>query len=91
MGGAGGPTILPGESKGVGAVDANWPYTGDANFTRLKAALDLSIRRFHQSFYTYRSLFWQAPVVRRCLLENRRVWRLWKRIGSIVAMQISFE
>jgi hypothetical protein len=56
---------------------------GDANFTQLKAPLDLSIRRFHRSFYTYRSPFWEAPVVRRCILENRRVRRLWTRIGTV--------
>jgi hypothetical protein len=22
--------------------------------------------------------FWPAPVVRRCFLENRHVWRLWQ-------------
>jgi hypothetical protein len=46
------------------------------NFTRLKAALDLSIRRFHRSFYTYGKPFWTVPVTRRCILEDRHVWRL---------------
>jgi hypothetical protein len=48
----------------------------DANFTRLDAALDVSIRCFQRSFYTHRMLFWPASVVRRCFLENRHVWRL---------------
>jgi hypothetical protein len=56
---------------------------GDANFTRLNTPWNLSIWRFQRSFYTYRKLFWPAPVARRCFLENRRVWRLWKRIGTV--------
>jgi hypothetical protein len=56
---------------------------GDANFTQLNTPLDLSRRRFQRRFYTYRRRFWQAPVVRRCLLENRMVWRLWTRIGTV--------
>jgi hypothetical protein len=51
---------------------------GDANFTRLNAALDVSIRHFQRSYYTYRKLFWPAPVARRCILEDRHVWRLWQ-------------
>jgi hypothetical protein len=72
----------PWGSKGVEALEANWHHSGDANFTGLKAPLDLLIQRFYRSLYTYRSLFWEAPVVGRCLLENRTVWRLWKRIGD---------
>jgi G:T-mismatch repair DNA endonuclease (very short patch repair protein) len=49
---------------------------GDANFTRLNARLNLSIRNVQRSFYTYRKLFWPAPVARRCILEDRHVWRL---------------
>jgi hypothetical protein len=49
---------------------------GDANFTRLKVASGLSIRRFLQSIYTYRKILWPAPVARRCFLEDRHVWRL---------------
>jgi hypothetical protein len=47
---AGGPTMHPCESKGVEAVEAFalWIY-----FTRLKAALDVSIRRFPRRIYTY--------------------------------------
>jgi hypothetical protein len=55
----------------------------DANFTQLNTPLNLSIWRFQRSFYTYRTLFWPAPVVLRCLLENRRVWSLWTRIGTV--------
>jgi hypothetical protein len=61
----------------------NGTVDSDANFTRLKAPLDLSIRRFQRSFYTYKRPLWQAPVDRRCFLENRRVWRLWTRIGTV--------
>jgi hypothetical protein len=64
-------------------VDANWHYTGDANFTRLKAALDLSIRPFERRFHTYIRPSCQGPVVRRCFLEDRRVWRLRKRIRTV--------
>jgi hypothetical protein len=46
---------------------------GDANFTQLNTPLNLSIRRFQRRFYTYRRQFWQAPVVRRCFLEDRHV------------------
>jgi hypothetical protein len=49
---------------------------GDANFTQLNTPLNLSIRLFPRRFYTYRRPFWQAPVVRRCFLEDRQVWRL---------------
>jgi hypothetical protein len=49
---------------------------GDANFTQLKAPLDLSIRRFCRVFYTYRRPFWEVTVVRRCFLEDRQVWML---------------
>jgi hypothetical protein len=58
-------------------VEANGHYTGEAIFTQLKAALDVSIRRFQRRFYTYRKLLWVAPVARRCFLENRHVWRLY--------------
>jgi hypothetical protein len=51
---------------------------GDANFTQLNTPLNLSIRRFQGRFYTYKRQFWQAPVVRRCFLEDRHVWRLWQ-------------
>jgi hypothetical protein len=51
-------------------------WDGDANFTRLNARLNLSIRHVQRSFYTYRKLFWPAPVARRCILEDRHVWRL---------------
>jgi hypothetical protein len=54
----------------------------DANFTRMKAALYLSVRDFQRSFYTYRKLFWQTPVLRRCISENRRVGGLLMRIGD---------
>jgi hypothetical protein len=53
------------------------------NFTRLKAALDLSIRRFHRSFCTYGTTFQPVPVVRRCILEKLGVWRMRKRIGTV--------
>jgi hypothetical protein len=56
---------------------------GDANFTQLNTPLNLSIRRFQRSFDTHRKPFWLAPVARRCLLEDRRVWRLWTRIGTV--------
>jgi hypothetical protein len=46
------------------AVDAIWHHNGDANFTRLKAALDVLLRCFQRSFYTHRIPFWPAPVVR---------------------------
>jgi hypothetical protein len=59
-------------SKRISTVDS------DANSTGLKAALDLSIRSFQRSFYTYRKLFWPAPVARRCILDKLRVWRLWQ-------------
>jgi hypothetical protein len=62
---------------GFGSLD------GDANFNRLNAALDVSIWRFQGSSYTYKVPFWPAPVVRRCILENQRVWRLRKRIGTV--------
>jgi hypothetical protein len=67
----------------VEALDANWHYIGDANFTRLKAALDLSIRPFQRRFHTYIRPSCQGPVVRRCFLEDRRVWRLRKRIRTV--------
>jgi hypothetical protein len=70
--------MLSGRSKVVEAVEANGHYTGEAIFTPLKAALDVLIKRFQRSFYTYRKLFWPVPVVRRFFLENRRVWRLWQ-------------
>jgi hypothetical protein len=50
---------------------------GDANFTQLNTPLNLSIRRSQRRFHTYRRLFWQAPVARRCFLEDRHVWRLY--------------
>jgi hypothetical protein len=49
---------------------------GDANFTQLNTPLNLSIWRFQRSFYTYKKLFWAAPVARRCILEDRHVWLL---------------
>jgi hypothetical protein len=52
-------------------VDAIWYYTGDAIFTRFNAPLNLSIQRFPRSLYTYRKIFWPAPVARRCILGNR--------------------
>jgi hypothetical protein len=52
-------------------VDAIWYYNGDANFTRLNAPFNLSVQRFPRSLYTYRKLFWPAPVARRCILGNR--------------------
>jgi hypothetical protein len=58
--------------RGICTMDSN------TNFTRMKAPLDLSMRRFQRSFYTHRVPFWPAPVVRRCFVENRRVWRLWQ-------------
>jgi hypothetical protein len=58
--------------RGICTMDSN------TNFTRMKAPLDLSIRRFQRSFYMYRELFLPAPVARRCILEDRHVWRLWQ-------------
>jgi hypothetical protein len=63
--------------KRIGTLDS------DANSTGLKAALDLSIQRFQRSFHTYGTLYWAPLVVRRRLLENRRVWRLRKQIGIV--------
>jgi hypothetical protein len=60
---------------GFGSLDR------DAHFTRLNAALDVSRWHFQRSSYTYRKLFWEAPVVRRCILGNRRVGGLLMRIG----------
>jgi hypothetical protein len=48
---------------------------GDANFTRLKVASGLSIRRFPRSVYTYRYVFWPLPVVRRCFLKDQASMR----------------
>jgi hypothetical protein len=62
---------------------------GDANFTRMKAALDLSVRDFQRSFYTYRRPFWQTPVLRRCIPENRRVGGLLMRIGDANFTQLN--
>jgi hypothetical protein len=56
---------------------------GDGKLSRMKAPLNLSIRRFQQSFCTYRRSFGQVPVVQRCFLENRRLWRLRTRIGTV--------
>jgi hypothetical protein len=50
---------------------------GDANFTQLNTPLNLSIRRFQRRFYTYRRQYWLTPVARRCILEDRHVWRLY--------------
>jgi hypothetical protein len=61
---------------GLGSLD------GDTNFTRMKAALGLSVRDFQRSFYTYRIPFWQTPVLRRCISENRKVGGLLMRIGD---------
>jgi hypothetical protein len=68
---------------GFGSLDR------DANFTRLNAALDLSVRDFQRSFYTYRRPFWQTPVVRRCISENRRVGGLLMRIGDANFTQLN--
>jgi hypothetical protein len=64
-------------------------WDGDANFTRMKAALDLSVREFQRSFYTYRRPFWQTPVRRRCIPENRRVGGLLMRIGDANFTQLN--
>jgi hypothetical protein len=56
---------------GFGSLDR------DANFTRLNAALDVSIWHFQRSFYTCSAPFWPTPVPRRCTLVDSRVWRLW--------------
>jgi hypothetical protein len=53
-------------------VDSN------TDFTRMKAPLYLSIRGFQRGLHTHEMPLWPAPVVRRCSLENRRVWRLWQ-------------
>jgi hypothetical protein len=63
--------------KQIGTVDSN------ANSTGLKAAFDLSIRCFQRSVYTYGKPFWPVPVVQRGFLQNRRVWRMRKRIGTV--------
>jgi hypothetical protein len=62
---------------GCGSLD------GDANRSQFQAASGLSIRRFPRTLYRYRYVFWPAPVPRRCFLENQRVWRLRKRIGTV--------
>jgi putative protein kinase ArgK-like GTPase of G3E family len=76
------------EKRGVWGL---WKRIGDAILSQMKAMLDLSIRRCQRGFYTYRSVFWEVPVVRRYFLENRGVWGLWKRIGPILATQISLD
>jgi hypothetical protein len=81
--------MLPWESKGVEGVEANWHYTGDAKFTRLNAALDVSIRCFQRGLYTHEIPFWPAPVVRRCILGNRRVGGLLMRIGNANFTQLN--
>jgi hypothetical protein len=68
---------------GFGSLD------GDANFTRMKAALDLSVRDFQRSFHTYRRQLWQTPVLRRCLPENRRVGGLLMRISDANFTQLN--
>jgi hypothetical protein len=68
---------------GFGSLDR------DANFTRMKAALDLSVRDFQRSFYTYKKPFWQMPVLRRCIPENRRVGGLLMRIGDANFTQLN--
>jgi hypothetical protein len=68
---------------GFGSLD------GDANFTRMKAALDQSVRDFQRSFYTYKKPFWQTPVLRRCIPENRRVGGLLMRIGDANFTQLN--
>jgi hypothetical protein len=68
---------------GLGSLD------GDANFTRMKAALDLSVRDSQRSFYTYRRSSWQMPVLRRCIPENRRVGGMLMRIGDANFTQLS--
>jgi hypothetical protein len=62
---------------------------GDANFTQLNTPLNLSIRRFQRSFYTYRRPSWQTPVHRRCISENRRVGGLLMRIGDANFTQLN--
>jgi hypothetical protein len=54
----------------------NWHCDGDANFNRLKAPLKLSISQFQRGFETYRTPFWEAPVVLRRFIENRAVGRV---------------
>jgi hypothetical protein len=56
---------------------------GDGNLSRMKAPLNLSIRRFQRGFYTYRKLFWPVAMVRRGFLQKRRVWRMRMRIGTV--------
>jgi hypothetical protein len=70
--------------KQIGTVDSR-----NANSTVLKAGLDLSMRHFQRSFYTYRKLFWSAPVARRCILGNRRVGGLLMRIGDANFTQLN--
>jgi hypothetical protein len=53
----------------IGTVD------GDANFNRLKAALNLSISHFQRVCQTYGRPSWQAPVVLRRFVETRAVVR----------------
>jgi hypothetical protein len=55
---------------------------GDTHFARMKGELDLSVRDFQRSFYTYRRPFWQTPVLRLCTCENRRVGGLLMQIGN---------
>jgi hypothetical protein len=61
----------------------------DANSTGLKVELDLSIWYFQRSFYTYRRPFWQTPVLRRFIPENRRVGGLLMRIGDANFTQLN--
>jgi hypothetical protein len=66
-----------------------WQLAGDAYFTRMNAALDLSVRDFQRSFYTYGRPFWQTPVLGRCIPENRRVGGLLMRIGDANLTQLN--
>jgi hypothetical protein len=70
LGGAGGPMMLRWKWKSWGLWLRFGPHTGDANFTRMKAPLDLSIRRIQGAFHTYRRLFWEVPVARRLFLDK---------------------
>jgi hypothetical protein len=75
------------ENRHVCRLYGSWD--GDANFTRLNAALDVLRWHFQRSFYMYRKLFWPPPVVRRCILGNRRVGGLLMRIGDANFTQLN--
>jgi hypothetical protein len=68
--------MLSCESKGVEAFPGT--VNGNGNLSRMKLTSDLSMWRFQRSFYTYKTLLWPAAVLRRCILEDSRVWRLWQ-------------